>query len=143
MQEATRAHYSRQQSLVVDRLVDNLALEAAVSYGGTRKPAAAHALKAQLHKAAQILPSLAAASSEPTVCTPEVVVMTTQVVISTSGDITDDTRGLTAADAGADVAAQPLSTVPEVSCRLSVNLLCLPGCFHNFDGSFCHVSSLQ
>lgn len=57
------AHYSRQQSLTVDRIVDSLALEAATSYGGTRKPAAAQALKKQLRRASQRLPSLAAASS--------------------------------------------------------------------------------
>lgn len=56
------AHYSRQQSLTVDRIVDSLALEAATSYGGTRKPAAAQALRKQLRKAAQQLPTLAVAS---------------------------------------------------------------------------------
>ena len=124
MQEAPRAPYSRQQSLVVDRLVDNLAVEAAVSYGGTRKPAAAHALKMQLHKAAQRLPSLAAASSQPRVSKPEEVVVTiSEIVISADGD---DRMGVVAADADADMTAQPLSTVPEVSCRLSVNMQCLP-----------------
>ena len=57
------AHYSRQQSLTVDRIVDSLALEAATSYGGTCKPAAAHALKQQLHAASRRLPSLAAATA--------------------------------------------------------------------------------
>lgn len=57
------AHYGRQQSLTVDRIVDSLALEAATSYGGTRKPAAAHALKKQLHAASRRLPSLAAATA--------------------------------------------------------------------------------
>ena len=57
------AHYSHQQSLTVDRIVDSLALEAATSYGGTRKPAAALALKKQLRMASQRLPSLAAASA--------------------------------------------------------------------------------
>ncbi len=85
MQEARRAHYSRQQSLVVDRLVDNLALEAASSYGGTRKPAVAQALKKQLHKAAQKLPSLAAASPEPLVSEPEVVVVRTAVMEADGG----------------------------------------------------------
>ncbi|DBA74159.1 hypothetical protein WJX77_004162 [Trebouxia sp. C0004] len=80
IQEASAAHYSRQQSLVVDRLVDSLALEAATSYGGTRKPAVAQALKKQLHKAAQKLPSLAAASAGPLVSEPEVVVVSTAVV---------------------------------------------------------------
>ena len=64
LQDATLLHYTRQQSLVVDRVVDSLAVEAATSYGGTKKPAVAQALKKQLHKAAQRLPSLAAASSE-------------------------------------------------------------------------------
>jgi len=85
MQQASRAHYTRQQSLVVDRLVDNLALEAASSYGGTRKPAVAQALKKQLHKAAQKLPSLAAASSAPLVSEPEVVVVSTAVMEAADG----------------------------------------------------------
>ena len=76
MQAASLARYSRQQSLVVDRMVDSLALEAATSCGGTRRPAATQAIKAHLHKAAQRLPSLAAASSEPLVSQTEV----TQVV---------------------------------------------------------------
>ena len=65
MQAAATARYSRQQSLVVDRVVDSLALEAATSYGGTKTPAVAKALKKQLHMAAQRLPSLAAASVVP------------------------------------------------------------------------------
>lgn len=85
MQEASRAKYTRQQSLVVDRLVDNLALEAATSYGGTRKPAVAQALKKQLHKAAQKLPSLAAASPVPLVSEPEVVVVRTAVMEAAGG----------------------------------------------------------
>lgn len=63
MQEVATATYTRQQSLVVDRVVDNLALEVATSHGGTKQPAVAQALKKHLHKAAQRLPSLAASSS--------------------------------------------------------------------------------
>lgn len=63
MQEVVTATYTRQQSLVVDRIVDNLALEVATSHSGTKKPAVAQALKKHLHKAAQRLPSLAASSS--------------------------------------------------------------------------------
>ena len=65
LQGVTVNHFTRQQSLVVDRVVDNLAMEAATCYGGTKKPAVAQALKKQLHKAAQRLPSLANTSSEP------------------------------------------------------------------------------
>lgn len=63
MQEVVTATYTRQQSLVVDRIVDSLALEVATSHGGTKKPAVAQALKKHLHRAAQRLPSLAASSA--------------------------------------------------------------------------------
>ena len=115
------AHYSRQQSLVVDRLVDNLALEAATSYGGTRKPAAAQALKKQLHKAAQKLPSLAAASSGALVSEPEMVVVST-VVMEADGGAADGVvmREAVAvavvAEADAGVSAEPLSAPIEVGC---------------------------
>lgn len=73
MQAVATARYSRQQSLVVDRVVDSLALEAATSYGGTKTPAVAKALKKQLHMAAQRLPSLAAASVVPLPAVPGLV----------------------------------------------------------------------
>ncbi len=149
MQEASRAHYSRQQSLVVDRLLDNLALEAATTYGGTRKPAVAQALKKQLHKAAQKLPSLAAASSGPLVSEPEVVVVRTAVmeagggaadgvvmeeaVVSTAvmeadGEAADGVvmreavavAVVVAADA--EVPAEPLSDPIEVGCASDIDL---------------------
>ena len=34
MEQMAAAHYNRQQSLTVDRIVDSLAAQAAVSYGG-------------------------------------------------------------------------------------------------------------
>ena len=121
------AHYSRQQSLVVDRLVDNLALEAATSYGGTRQPAVAHALKKQLHKVAQKLPSLAAASSVPVVSEPEVVVVRT-AVMEADGAAADGVvmreavavAVVAAADAGAS--AEPLLAPIEVGCASDTDL---------------------
>ena len=62
-QQAATARFNRQQSLVVDRMVDSLTLEAAISYGGARKPSATQALKRHLHKAAERLPSLATPAS--------------------------------------------------------------------------------
>jgi len=127
MQEASMTHYSRQQSLVVDRLVDNLALEAATSYGGTRKPAVAQALKKQLHKAAQKLPSLAAASSGALVSEPEMVVVST-VVMEADGGAADGVvmreavavAVVVAADA--EVPAEPLSDPIEVGCASDIDL---------------------
>jgi len=127
MQEASMTHYSRQQSLVVDRLVDNLALEAATSYGGTRKPAVAQALKKQLHKAAQKLPSLAAASSGALVSEPEMVVVST-VVMEADGGAADGVvmREAVAvavvAEADAGVSAEPLSAPIEVGCASDIDL---------------------
>ncbi len=121
------AHYSRQQSLVVDRLVDNLALEAATSYGGTRKPAAAQALKKQLHKAAQKLPSLAAASSGPLVSEPEVVVVRTAVMEADGGAadgvvMREAVAVAVVAEADAEVSAEPLSAPIEVGSASGIDL---------------------
>ena len=149
MQEAGRAHYTRQQSLVVDRLVDNLALEAATSYGGTRKPAVAQALKKQLHKAAQKLPSLAAASSGPQVSEPEVVVVSAAVMEADGGAadgvvmkeavvsaavmeadggaadgvvVREAVEVAVVAEADAEGYAEPLSAPVEVGCASDIDL---------------------
>ena len=130
MQQASRAHYTRQQSLVVDRLVDNLALEAASSYGGTRKPAVAQALKKQLHKAAQKLPSLAAASSVPLVSEPEVVVVSTAVMEAADGSVMKEAVAVAVlAEADAQVSAEPLSAPIEVGCASDVGMCIHIRCF--------------
>ena len=103
-------------------MVDTLALEASTSYGGTRKPAAALALKTQLYKAAQRLPSLAAASVVPPGPEPEVTVVVTKAVVVGSGGAADEEAEVVAvvAQIVPEAQAEPLVPAVEVSHMLKL-----------------------